>query len=129
MVARLENIEVEQDIGARVVVNERTGTIVIGSSVRISTVALAHGNISIAIRSETQVSQPSPLSEQGETEVVTNTDIAVAEEEGRVIVVGGVTLGELVDGLNSLGVTPRDMIAIFNALKRAGALHAELVTM
>lgn len=130
LVARLENIDVEQDIGARVVVNERTGTVIMGEHVRLSRVALAHGNLSITIRAEKQVSQPQPLSPQGQTEVVTNSDVQVGEEQRSLAVVGGeVTLGELVSALNALGATPRDLVSIFQALKRAGALHAELDIM
>ena len=130
LVARLENIEVQQDIGARVVVNERTGTIIMGEHVRIGKVALAHANLNIVIRSETQVSQPGALASAGATAVVTNSDIQVGEEKGRLSLVGGeVTLGELVKALNVLGATPRDLISIFQGLKRAGALHAELDIM
>ncbi|MCB0323365.1 MAG: flagellar basal body P-ring protein FlgI [Bdellovibrionales bacterium] len=129
LVARLQELEVEPDMPARVVVNERTGTIIIGENVRVSTVALAHGNLNITIRSETQVSQPQALAE-GETAVVENTDIEVAEEGGQLRVVEEtVSLGQVVNGLNSLGATPRDLIAIFQALKQAGALQAELVIM
>lgn len=129
LVAQLENVQVEQDIGAKVVVNERTGTIIMGESVTISTIALAHGNLNITIRSETQVSQPGALAE-GETTTVEQKDIQVAEEAGNLNVVHGqATLGELVAVLNGLGATPRDLIAIFTALKRAGALNAELVIM
>jgi len=130
LVARLENLEVDQDIGARVVVNERTGTIIMGEHVRLGKVALAHGNLNIAIRSETQVSQPPALSQSGQTQVVTNADVTVGEENRNLVMVGGeVTLGELVRALNALGATPRDLISIFQALKRAGALHAELDIM
>ena len=130
LVSRLENIEVPLDIGAKIIVNERTGTIIMGENVKVSKVALAHGNLSIAIRSETGVSQPEALS-QGATTVVTNTDINVGEEKQSLQVIGGgqVTLGELVNALNSLGATPRDLISIFAALKRAGALQADLVIM
>lgn len=129
LVAQLENVEVEQDMMAKVVVNERTGTIIMGEHVKISTVALAHGNLQISIRSENQVSQPGPLA-TGTTQPVTNTDITVAEELGNFTVVKGqISLGELVGALNSLGATPRDLISIFTALKRAGALEAELVIM
>ena len=129
LVARLEGLDIEQDIGAKVVVNERTGTIIMGEHVRVGRVALAHGNLNIAIRSETQVSQPPALS-AGQTQVVTNADVAVGEEERSLSLVGGeVTLGELVSALNALGATPRDLISIFQALKRAGALHAELEVM
>lgn len=131
LIASLEELEVEPDVPARVIVNERTGTIIMGEHVRISTVALAHGNLNITIRSETEVSQPAPLAPEGaETVTTTNQDVAVAEEAGQLTVVRqGVTLGELVRGLNGLGATPRDLIAIFQSLERAGALHAELVMM
>ncbi len=129
VVAKIENLEVEPDVPARVVVNERTGTIIMGEHVNVSTVALAHGNLNISIRSETQVSQPEALAE-GETAVVENTDVEVTEEGGQLTVVKQtVSLGEVVEGLNSLGATPRDLIAIFQAMKKAGALHAELVVM
>ena len=130
LVAQLENIDIMQDVGAKVVVNERTGTIIMGENVRVSTVALAHGNLSISIRSERQVSQPEPLSQGGETQVVTNTDLTVGEDKRSLnIITGQVNLGEVVSALNALGATPRDLISILTALKRAGALHAELVVM
>lgn len=126
----LELVEVDRDIGARVVVNEKTGTIIMGDTVTIGRVALAHGNLNIAIRSETAVSQPEAVAGGGTTEVVTNTDVNVGEEVRRLQIVGGqVTLGELVNALNALGASPRDLISIFQALKRAGALNAELVVM
>ncbi len=129
LLARLEQLEVQPDIPARIVVNERTGTVIIGENVRVSTIGLAHGNLNITIRSETQVSQPNPLA-QGDTAVVENTDINVSEDGGLLRVVQqGVSLGEVVKGLNSLGATPRDLIAIFQAMKEAGALQAELVVM
>ncbi|MCB0321532.1 MAG: flagellar basal body P-ring protein FlgI, partial [Bdellovibrionales bacterium] len=129
-VARMEQLEVELDSPARVVVNEKTGTIVMGERVTLRKVALAHGNLHIAIRSETQVSQPEALSNQGETQVVENTDVTVGEEQSGLSIVGGeVTLGELVNALNALGATPRDLISIFSALQESGALQAELVVM
>lgn len=129
LVASLEQVEVEQDIGARVIVNERTGTIIMGDKVTISRVALAHGNLNIAIRSETEISQPNALA-GGQTAAVTNTDVSVGEDVKALQLVGGeVTLGDVVQALNSLGATPRDLIAIFTALKAAGALNAELVVM
>lgn len=130
MLAKIETLEVERDIGARVVVNEKTGTIIMGDAVTIGRVALAHGNLNITVRSETGVSQPNPLS-NGTTTAVTNTDIQVGEERKGLAVVGGgqPTLGELVKALNALGATPRDLISIFQALKKAGALNAELVVM
>lgn len=129
LVARLEQVEVERDVAAKVVVNERTGTVVMGANVTIGRVALAHGNLNVTISSETQVSQPNELA-GGSTAIVNNQDITVGEEEKKLSFVGGnVTLAEVVDALNSLGASPRDMISIFNALKIAGALNAELVVM
>ncbi|MEN9846143.1 MAG: flagellar basal body P-ring biosynthesis protein FlgA [Pseudomonadota bacterium] len=129
VVSMLEQVDINQDLGAKVIVNERTGTIVMGSHVTISKVALAHGNLNIAIRSETDVSQPNALA-AGETVAVTNTDVTVGEDVSALQIVGGeVTLGDVVKGLNALGATPRDLISIFSALKVAGALNAELVIM
>ena len=128
LLARIEQVEVEQDVGAKVVVNERTGTIIMGQNVRVSKVALAHGNLNVSIRSETQVSQPNAFAEGGQTAVISNSDVQVAEEVRGLSIVGGyVTLGEVVSALNALGATPRDLISIFTALRRAGALSAELV--
>ncbi len=129
LIARLEQLEVQPDTPAKIVVNERTGTIIIGENVRVSKVALAHGNLNITIKSETQVSQPNVLG-QGATAVVNNEEIDVSEEGGQLRVVNdGISLGDVVKGINSLGATPRDLIAIFQALKEAGALQAELVVM
>ncbi len=129
LVAKLEELNVEPDIPAKVVVNERTGTIIMGQHVRVSTVALAHGNLNITIRAETQVSQPNALA-AGQTAVVEQQDVTVGEEAGQLTVIEEtVSLEEVVNGLNSLGTTPRDLIAIFQALKEAGALQAELVVM
>lgn len=125
-VSRMENLQVEPDQVARVVVNERTGTIVMGENVRVSTVALAHGGLSIRVSEDPQVSQPSPLS-PGATVVTPKTNVDVEEKEGKVLEMeAGITLGELVRGLNSIGVTPRDLISILQAIKAAGALQAEL---
>ena len=129
LIAKLEELDVEPDTGARVVVNERTGTIIIGEHVRVSTIALAHGSLNITIRSENQVSQPNALG-AGNTTVVQNSDIQAGEEGGKLQVVKGtVSLGEVVRALNSLGATPRDLIAIFQAMKEAGALQADLEIM
>jgi flagellar P-ring protein precursor FlgI len=129
LMATLEQLSVEQDIGARIVVNERTGTIIVGEHVTISKVALAHGNLNISIRSEAEVSQPNALA-AGETTTVNNSDINIGEDVNALQIVGGeVTLGDLVKGLNALGASPRDLISIFSALKRAGALHADLEIM
>jgi flagellar P-ring protein precursor FlgI len=129
LVARLEELTVEPDVPARVVVNERTGTIIMGENVRVSSVALAHGNLNITIRGENEVSQPNALG-GGNTAIINNQDINVGEEGGQLrILPRTVSLKEVVDALNNLGATPRDLIAIFQALQRAGALQAELVVM
>ncbi|MBF0449133.1 MAG: flagellar basal body P-ring protein FlgI [Magnetococcales bacterium] len=125
-VSRLEKMQVNPDQPAKIVVNERTGTIVMGANVRVSTVALAHGGLSIKVKDKPAVSQPNPLSD-GQTVVTPDTEITATEKDGRVIEMEeGVTLGDLVQGLNSVGVTPRDLIAILQAIKASGALQAEL---
>ncbi len=127
--ARLEGVEVAPDSLARIVVNERTGTIVMGQEVRIATVAVSHGNLSLVITEQPQVSQPNPFG-RGETTVVPRTDIEVKEDEGSLVVMEmGATIGSVAQALNAIGATPRDLIAIFQAIKAAGALHAELVVL
>jgi flagellar P-ring protein precursor FlgI len=148
MVATIENLEVTPDTVARVVLNEKTGTVVIGENVRISTVAVAHGNLSIQIKESAIVSQPLPFApappegtttEQfqledgavvapgGQTVVSPDSELAVQEEKNRLLLVpSGTTIGELVRALNAIGVTPRDLITIFQSIKAAGALQAEL---
>lgn len=128
-VANIEELYIQPDSIARVIINERTGTIVAGETVRIATIAVAHGNLSITISEKPEVSQPNALS-SGETKKVQRTDIQVSEEEKRLYVLQeGVTISDVARALNVLGVTPRDLISIFQAIKRAGALHAELVIM
>lgn len=126
LISRLENLQVDPDQRARVVVNERTGTIVMGENVRVSTVALAHGNLSIKVTESPSISQPAPLSD-GQTAVVSDTTATQSETDAKVIQMNeGVTLGELVRNLNKIGVTPRDLITILQSIKAAGALQAEL---
>lgn len=125
LMASLENMDVSPDARARVVVDEKTGTVVVGSEVRLSRVAVAHGNLQIVISESQQVSQPGPFS-QGQTVATPQTDIAVREQNNRLMLVEGATLQELVDGLNAIGATPRDLISIIRTLKSAGALHADL---
>jgi len=128
-VADLENIEIEPATPARIVVNERTGTIVMGQDVRIATVAISHGNLNLIISDTMMVSQPNPLA-AGETIVAPETNIDVVEEEGNLVVLEmGVSIGEIARALNAIGATPRDLIAIFQAIKAAGALHAELLVI
>jgi flagellar P-ring protein precursor FlgI len=126
-VAALERLEVIPDVLAKVVLNERTGTVVMGENVRISTVAVTHGSLSLVIKETPQVSQPAPFSRTGETKVVPQTDLKVEEETRRLMVLQeGASIGDVVRALNMLGVTPRDMISIIQAVKSAGALQAEL---
>ncbi|MBT0663946.1 flagellar basal body P-ring protein FlgI [Geobacter pelophilus] len=125
-VAELERLEVRPDTVAKVVLNERTGTIVIGENVRISSIAVSHGNLTLLIRETPQVSQPGPLS-GGETRTVPRTEVKVKEETGGLAIVReGASIGDVVRALNALGVTPRDLIGIMQAIKAAGALQAEL---
>jgi flagellar P-ring protein precursor FlgI len=110
-----------------VVVNERTGTVVIGDAVRIAPVAISHGGLTISVRGEWQVSQPPPLSREATTVVVPSEEIDVGEEEMNLVALPPQgSLNELVTALNALGVRPRDLIAIIQALRAAGALEAEV---
>jgi flagellar P-ring protein precursor FlgI len=128
-VAALENMDVTPDSVAKVVLDERTGTVVIGENVRISTVAIAHGNLSIEIKENQDVSQPLPLS-QGQTVVTPDSNVQVREERAQLMLVPqAITIRDLVRALNSIGVTPRDLITIFQAIKAAGALQAKLEIM
>jgi flagellar P-ring protein precursor FlgI len=129
LVGRIESLEVEVDTPARIVIDESSGIVVMGENVKVSTVAIAQGNLTISIQEDPFVSQPAPFS-RGETVAVPSTGVEVAEEEGGLVVVpGGVPLRQLVNGLNALGVTPRDMISILQALKAAGAIQAEIEVM
>jgi flagellar P-ring protein precursor FlgI len=126
-VTMIESLGVTPDTVSKVVVNERTGTVIMGENVRISTIAIAHGNLSIQIDESQNVSQPLPFSPRGQTVVTPQTQIIVQEGKNPLFLVeSGVSIGEVVKALNALGVTPRDLIAIFQALKAAGALQAEL---
>ncbi len=125
LIASVENLEITPDSIAKVVVDERTGTVVLGRDVRLSHVAVAHGNLQVTVQESAQVSQPGPFS-QGQTVVVPETAINVREENRNLHLLEGATLQELVDGLNAIGATPRDLISILKTLKSSGALHAEL---
>ncbi len=126
--SQVENLPVEPDTPAKVVIDEVAGVIVMGEAVRISTVAIQQGNLTITVREQPAVSQPTPLSRGGQTTVVPQTDISVEEEKGKQFLQlkSGVSLQTLVTGLNALGVTPRDMISILQTIKAAGALQAEI---
>jgi len=124
--AELENLPVDADRPARVVINERTGTIVLGKDVRVAPVAIMHGNLNVEIQTSLAVSQPAPLS-QGATEVVPQTAVGAKEEKARTVVLKqGATVEELVRALAAIGSTPRDIIAILQSLRSAGALEAEV---
>jgi len=126
LLASLSTLEVAPDNEAKVVINERTGTVVMGDQVRISTIAIAHGNLNVVVKENLNVSQPLPFS-NGRTVIAPNTQIDVQENANQLVVVpSGVSIREVVNALNALGVTPRDLIAIFQAIKAAGALQADL---
>ena len=127
LVALIENLGVTPDTVSKVIINERTGTVIMGENVRISTIAIAHGNLSIEVNKQDNVSQPLPFSRGGQT--VVTSDRTMQVQEGRnplFLVESGVSIGEVVRALNALGVSPRDLIAIFQSLKASGALQAEL---
>jgi len=124
----IEQLKVDPDQPAKVIIDENSGVIVMGADVRINTVAIAQGNLTIRVQETPQVSQPSPFSNTGTTEVVPRTKIDVDDSKGNkmTIMQSGVSLQSLVDGLNALGVGPRDVISILQAVKAAGALQAEI---
>ena len=127
LVTLIEKLGGTPDTVSKVVINERTGTVIMGENVRISTIAIAHGNLSIQIKEDVNVSQPLPFSRGGQTVVTPESEVQVQEGNNPIFIVdSGVSIGEVVKALNALGVSPRDLIAIFQALKAAGALQAEL---
>lgn len=127
----IQNIDVTPgDAPARVVVNSRTGTVVIGSDVRVSAAAVAHGAIQVTISEQSQVSQPAPFSRGGQTAVVPSSDVQISEDGAHMFKFGpGVSLDTIVRAVNEVGAAPSDLISILQALKQAGALHAELVVI
>ena len=125
-VAELESLEVKADRPAKVIINERTGTIVMGKEVRVSPVAIMHGNLTVEIQTTETVSQPNPLA-QGTTAVVPEVNVKAKEEKARSLVLNrGATVEELVHALGAIGSTPRDVIAILQSLHAAGALEADI---
>jgi flagellar P-ring protein precursor FlgI len=126
--ARVETVEVQVDSAARVIVSERTGTVVVGADVKIAAVAVAHGGLTIEVRRNALVSQPAPFT-NGTTAFAQTGLIEARELEGQLTLVEGVTIGELVAALNAMGVKPRDLIIILRAIQAAGALHAEVVPL
>jgi len=131
LITDLEQLEILPDQPARIVIDERSGVIVIGKDVKISTVAVAQGDLTVRIEEEPQVSQPNAFSENGDTVVVPRTNIAINESGNgeMAILQEGITLQDLVTSLNSLGISPRDVITILQAVKAAGALQAEIEVM
>lgn len=125
--SELGELRIDTDIPARIVIDQRTGTVVIGANVQISTVAMTHGNLTVRVTETPQVSQPAPFSETGRTVVVPRTQVDAAEDGGHLAVIGGSDLHTLVHGLNRIGLKPSDIISIIQAVKTAGALQAELV--
>ncbi|KLN60305.1 flagellar basal body P-ring biosynthesis protein FlgA [Kiloniella spongiae] len=128
MLTDIEQLTVRVDTPAKVVIDEKSGVIVIGNDVRISTVAIAQGNLTVRITETPQVSQPNAFSNTGTTEVVDRTEIEIDDDSDKrlALLPSGVTLQEVVNGLNALGVGPRDMIAILQSIKAAGALQADI---
>ncbi|MBT4710018.1 MAG: flagellar basal body P-ring protein FlgI, partial [Alphaproteobacteria bacterium] len=127
----LEQLQVTPDQAAKVVVDENNGIIVMGANVRVDEIAIAQGNLTIRVTETPQVSQPNALAEGGETVTVPRTTITVDEDEDKrlIVVKSGATLQDLVDGLNALGIGPRDLISILQTIKAAGALQAEIVVL
>ncbi len=130
-VSEIESIDIASDSVARVVVNERTGTIVMGKDVRLSTVAVSHGNLTLVVKETEDIFQPNPLGE-GVTAATQDTALEVREEGGQLTVLNlprGVNIGDIANALNAIGATPRDLIAIFQAIKASGSMHGELIIL
>jgi flagellar P-ring protein FlgI len=129
LLTEIEQLQVVPDLGARIIIDERSGVIVMGREVRVSTVAVAQGNLTVTISETPQVSQPVPLA-RGQTRVVPRTRVGVQEDGKKLALVSeGVSLQQVVDGLNALGIGPRDLIAILQAIKASGAIQADIETM
>src|SRR4051812_13486123 len=129
LLTEIEQLQIETDLPAKVVIDERSGIIVLGRDVRVSTVAVAQGNLTVSISETPQVSQPAPFS-RGQTAVVPRSKVGVVEDGKRLALVReGMSLQQLVDGLNALGIGPRDMISILQAIKAAGAIQADIEVM
>jgi flagellar P-ring protein precursor FlgI len=130
-IANMEKLSIRPDTTAKIAINERTGTVVMGGNVKISAVAVAHGGLTVSVKETPTIVQPEPFS-QGVTAVSNNTDIQIDENNSSrqlIALPATTTVGELVNALNSIGASPRDVIAILQAMNQAGALHGELVNM
>jgi flagellar P-ring protein precursor FlgI len=129
LMAQLETLSIDTDAVARVVINERTGTVVVGGNVQLAPAAVAHGNLSVRITTRYEVSQPAPFS-GGETVVTPNQQVDIREGTAKLVSMQeGTTLDAVASALNQLGASPRDIIAIMQALKAAGALRADIVIL
>lgn len=128
MIAQIEGVSLPLDHVSRVVVNERTGTVVMGADIRLSPMIIAHGALTIEVSTSAAASQPGALS-NGTTTTVKNTDVKVREAAGKVTLLDGVTIGDVVSALNAMGVSPRDLIVILQSMRAAGGLQAEIETI
>ena len=129
LLTEIEQLQVEPDLAAKIIIDERSGIIVMGRDVRVATVAVAQGNLTVSISESPQVSQPQPFA-RGRTVVTPRTSIGVTEDGKKLALVkDGVSLQQLVDGLNGLGIGPRDLIGILQAIKAAGAIQADIEVM
>jgi len=129
LLTEIEQLQIEPDLAAKIVIDERSGIIVMGRDVRVATVAVAQGNLTVTISESPQVSQPNPLS-RGRTVVTPRSSVGVSEDGKKFAVVkDGVSLQQLVDGLNGLGIGPRDLISILQAIKAAGGIQADIEVM
>lgn len=130
LLTEVEQLQVEPDLAAKIVIDERSGVIVMGRDVRVSMVAVAQGNLTVTITETPEVSQPGPFARRGQTTVVPRTRIGVQEDGKKLALVNeGISLQQLVDGLNALGIGPRDLIAILQAIKASGAIQADIEVM
>lgn len=127
LIARVESVDVTIEGPARVVINERTGTVVMGANIRVRPVAVAHGGLTVKVQETTSVSQPRALA-AGETKVITETEVTVHEAEGKLTRLEADTVGDIVNTLNAMGVSPRDLIVILTAMKAAGGIDAEILS-
>jgi flagellar P-ring protein FlgI len=128
LVSSIEQIEVQPDAGAKIILSERTGTVIMGADVRITPIAIAHGNLSVQIKEKTEVSQPNALSQGGQTVATPSSDVNVEEDSSKLILIEpeGASLGGVVKALNAIGISPRDLITVLQAIKASGALQADL---
>jgi flagellar P-ring protein FlgI len=128
LVSSIEQVDIQPDNEAKIILSERTGTVIMGSDVRISAVAIAHGNLSVQIKEKSEVSQPNAFSQGGQTVVTPSSDVSVKEDSSQLLLVQpeGASLGGVVKALNAIGISPRDLITVLQAIKASGALQADL---